>query len=90
MNHWLSSGPLPFGKIEDCGISGYHEFACSKETFDWLAGGAMTHVDGVPVRLQVMATIGDNVVVHAWPNAPLARTQELERQRVTRTWPVAA
>ena len=64
---WFSD-PLPFGKLVDCGIRGYREFACSWETFEWLRDGAMTHVDGKPVRLTVaeVAVGGNNVFVTAY------------------------
>lgn len=31
----------------------YGEFACSRETADWLIGGGMTKLDGRPVRVRI-------------------------------------
>jgi hypothetical protein len=97
LNHPFSDGPLPFGEIVDCGIVGYHEFACSNETLAWLEAGAMTHVDGVEVRLQVMDVCfgGHNVFVKVWPARPLLRVEDLlrdklERQRAAARLAVAA
>ena len=92
MTHPFSDGPLEFGRIVDCGIVGYHEFACSKATLEWLRAGAMTSVDGIPVRLQVMDECvgGFNVFVKAWPSEPLLRVEDLLRQRDRREWQVAA
>lgn len=83
MTHPFSDQALPFRRIVDCGIVGYHEFACSWATFEWLAGGAMRVLDGVPVRLQVMGECvgGHNVFVKVWPAEPLVRVEEmLERE----------
>lgn len=63
---WLEQ-PLPFRWVEDVGMRDYREFVCSQATFDWLRSGAMTHVDGEPVWLQVMDRVGGNVFVKAWP-----------------------
>lgn len=58
--------PLGFGKLIDCGMVEYHEFACSVETFEWLQAGAMTHLDGEPVRLVVVERPSvHNVIVQA-------------------------
>ncbi len=67
MNHPFADGPLEFGKLF-LWQPEYREFACSRETFEWLQAGAMTHVDGLPVRLQVMDTLvgGFNVMVKIW------------------------
>ena len=67
--HPLSDGPLPFGQLMDCGIVGYHEFACSRSTFEWLSTGAMRTIDEVPVRLQMVEECagGHNLLVKAWP-----------------------
>lgn len=69
----MSLDPLPFGKLALC-QEHYREFVCSKETFEWLASGGMTSLDGVPVRLQVMDELrgGVNVVVHIWPEEQAA------------------
>lgn len=55
--------PLPFGKIWDAGMVEYREFICSRETFDWLRNGGMTHVDGKPVWLWEAESFKDNVIV---------------------------
>jgi hypothetical protein len=41
------------------------EFACSVVTFEWLANGGMTHVNGEPVSIQVVDRMpgGHNVIV---------------------------
>lgn len=67
MAHLLTA-PLPFGEIFDLGYSDYREVACSKSTMEWLAGGAMTHVDGKKVTLRVMEEIppGNNVILKIW------------------------
>lgn len=59
---------LPFRKIVDIGMAEYREFACSRATYEWLAGGAMTHLDGQPVTLAVVDVCRnpDNVIVAAW------------------------
>lgn len=70
--YWLVE-KLPFGKLVDCGMVGYHEFACSPETLEWLRSGGMTSIDGSPVSsLQVMETVGENVIVKAWTDASSA------------------
>lgn len=58
---------MPFGKLALCQAD-YMEFMCSVETAEWLMGGGMTHLDGVPVHLQVMDTLrgGANVMVKIW------------------------
>jgi len=62
----LTDGPLPFGKLVDLGIVEYREFACSVETFEWLKGGAMTHVNGEPVTLSIAERPSEhNVIVKA-------------------------
>lgn len=60
---------LPFRKLVDLGIVEYREFACSRATFRWLAGGGMRSVDGVPVTLFVADDCdgGPNVIVQARP-----------------------
>lgn len=65
--HPLSDGPLPFGKLAFCQAD-YREFACSRETAEWLLDGGMSSLDGVPVRLQVMDILagGHNVMVKIW------------------------
>lgn len=81
---WFSDGPLPFGEIR-LWQPDYREFVCSRETAAWLMAGAMTHLDGVAVRLQVMDTLrgGFNVVVKAWPPVwQPENTFELEDQLV--------
>ncbi len=67
MSHYLSDGPLPFGKL-DLVQSDYREFACSWETAEWLLSGGMTHLDGLPVVLSVSCELrgGHNVMVKAW------------------------
>lgn len=58
--------PLPFGKLVDCGMVEYHEFACSVETYEWLRGGAMTHLNGEPVTLSICDRPSEhNVIVKA-------------------------
>lgn len=71
MNHPLSDGPLPYTHITLCQRD-YREFACSRATADWLIGGAMTHLDGIPVRLQIMDELvgGHNVMVKIWGTTP--------------------
>lgn len=81
MKHLLSGGPLPFGKLIDCGIVEYREFACSVETFEWLKAGAMTHVNGEPVTLSVAERPSEhNVIVKAvtpsWFWMPKLHVQE--------------
>lgn len=67
---WWLVDKLPFGKLVDCGMVGYHEFACSPETLEWLRDGGMTSIDGLPVSsLQVMETVGENLIVKAWTDA---------------------
>lgn len=46
----------------------YNEFACSKSTAGWLIEGAMTHIDGREVRLQVKEECvgGHNLIVGFW------------------------
>jgi hypothetical protein len=68
VSHQLSDGPIPFGELFDLGYTDYREVACSKSTMSWLAGGAMTHVNGEPVTLRVMEEIppGHNVIVKIW------------------------
>lgn len=66
MRRWLED-ELPFGKLMDFGMVEYREFACSRATYEWLAGGAMTSVDGVPVKLWVADSYGANVIVQARP-----------------------
>lgn len=63
----FSDGPLPFGKLF-LWQPDYREFACSRETFEWLAAGGMRELDGEPVSLQVMDTLvgGFNVMVKVW------------------------
>ena len=70
--HPLSDRALPLGRVMDCGIRGYQEFACSKATFEWLKGGAMRVVVGLPVRLQLMDECvgGHNVFVRVWFDEP--------------------
>ena len=64
--HPFTDGPLPFGKIVDCGLVEYREFACSLETYEWLRGGAMTHVNGEPVTLSIADRPSEhNVIVKA-------------------------
>lgn len=65
----LADGPLPFGRLWDCGMVQYREFACSVETFEWLREGAMRVLDGVPVRLVVAERCvgGHNVIVKCEP-----------------------
>lgn len=65
--HLLSDGPLPFGKLM-LGQEHYNEFACSKSTAGWLIEGAMTHIDGREVRLQVKEECvgGHNLIVGFW------------------------
>lgn len=67
-SHPLSDGPLPFGKLF-LFQTDYKEFACSKETASWLQAGAMSSIDGTPVKLQVMEEMvgGHNVMMKAWP-----------------------
>lgn len=64
----IADEPLPFGKMALCQAD-YHEFICSRDTFEWLSGGAMTHLDGKPVRLHVADELvgGHNVIVKIWP-----------------------
>lgn len=63
---WWLTDRLPFGKLVDCGMASYREFACSPETLEWLRNGAMTSIDGTPVAfLQVKETVGENVIVEA-------------------------
>jgi hypothetical protein len=83
VGHPFSDAPLPFRQIVDCGVVGYHEFACSKATFEWLAGGAMRVVDGIPVRLKVADECvgGHNVFVKVYPREPLVRLKQLEHNR---------
>lgn len=61
----LSDGPLPHMALMDCGMAGYHEFACSRATFEALAAGAMKVLDGRPVRVRVIEECvgGHNVIV---------------------------
>lgn len=51
------------------GMREYREFACSRRTFGWLAGGAMRSVDGMAVTLRVADECGGgpNVIVQAIP-----------------------
>ena len=68
MNHPLAEGPYEFGKIT-LAQADYREFVCSLETYEYFAfGGGFTHLDGVPVKLQIMDTLvgGFNVVVKIW------------------------
>ena len=67
MNRPFSDAPLPFGKLY-LWQPDYREFCCSKETAAWLQAGGMTHLDGLPVTLQVMDTLvgGFNVMVKVW------------------------
>jgi hypothetical protein len=67
VEHLLSDGPLPFGKLV-LGQADYREFACSKSTASWLIGGGMTHLDGKEVTLQVKDECvgGHNVIVGFW------------------------
>lgn len=58
--HPLTDGPLPFGKLVDCGMVEYREFACSWETFRWLKAGAMRRLNGETVTL----TVADRPSVH--------------------------
>ena len=69
MTHPFSDAPLPFGKLIDGGFRNYTEFACSRETFAWLYGGAMRSIDGQPVALRVAEECvgGHNVIVQARP-----------------------
>lgn len=78
---WLDEGPLPFGKIVDCGIMGYREFCCSLATYEWLANrGGMTHIDGEPVRLTVAerTRAGHNVFVKVEPLAGIPQLKGAE------------
>lgn len=66
IGHPFTDGPLPFGKLFDCGLVEYHEFACSVETFEWLRAGGMTHLNGEPVVLSVADCPSEhNVIVKA-------------------------
>jgi len=58
---------LPFGKLV-LGAAHYNEFVCSKSTVGWLCEGAMTHIDGREVSLQVKEECvgGHNVIVGFW------------------------
>lgn len=75
MEHPLSDGPLPFGKLAFCQRD-YREFACSKATYEWLAGGAMTTLDEIPVTLQIVDICvgGHNVWVKIWANTTKGET----------------
>lgn len=89
--YYLSDGPLPFGKLAYVQAD-YREFACSRATFEWLAGGAMTHLDGLPVTLQVMDTLrgGWNVMVKAWPPSWAAETAFALESQLRLEQPVTA
>lgn len=65
--HPFTDGPLPFGKLVDCGMVEYREFACSWDTFRWLRDGAMRRLNGEPVTLSVAERVGGNhnVIVKA-------------------------
>ena len=67
----LCEGPLPFKTMTMC-QKDYREFVCSVATFEWLRDGGMTHLDEMPVTLQIMDTIlgGHNVIVKIWVDAP--------------------
>jgi hypothetical protein len=69
LGHPLSDAPLPHGQLLDVGTRSYGEFACSKDTFEWLRSGGMRTINGQPVRLQLMDECqgGYNVLVKAWP-----------------------
>lgn len=90
MNRPFSDGPLEFGKLY-LWQPGYREFACSKETFEWLQAGGMQSIDGIPVRLQVMDILvgGFNVMVKAW-DAPEVLECAVELQAEVNGWAVAA
>lgn len=67
MNRMLSE-PIPFGRLVDCGMREYGEFACSVETAEWLAAGGMRRVDGREVWVQVVdVAAGGNVICAARP-----------------------
>lgn len=82
----VADAPIEFGKLELCQVH-YREFACSVETFEWLQAGGMTHLDGVPVRLQKMDTMvgGHNVFVKIW-DAPEVLDAARELQREAAGW----
>lgn len=64
--HPFTDGPLPFGRLVDCGLVEYREFACSNETYEWLVAGAMTHVNGEEVTLSIADRPSEhNVIVKA-------------------------
>ena len=71
---------MPFGKLY-LWQPDYREFACSRETAAWLMDGGMTHIDGLPVSLQIMDTLvgGFNVMVKVW-DAPEVRDSAREIQ----------
>lgn len=81
--HPFTDGPLPFGKLVDCGLVEYREFACSNETFEWLKAGAMTHVNGEPVTLSIAERPSpDNVIVKAVTPSWLWAVPELAADRL--------
>lgn len=66
----MLEAPLPFGRLVDCGMREYGEFACSSETAEWLRNGGMSRVDGRDVWVQVVETCaGGNVICAARPKA---------------------
>ena len=83
-SRFLSDGPLPFGKLA-LQSAEYREFACSRETADWLLAGAMRSLDGRPVRLQIMDECrgGFNVMVKVW-DAP--EVLESAREMQAEAW----
>lgn len=58
---------MPFGKLM-FQAQDYNEFACSKTTATWLREGAMTHIDGRKVNLQIKEECsgGNNVIIGFW------------------------
>lgn len=62
----MLEAPIPFGRLVDCGMREYGEFACSEETAEWLQNGGMRRVDGRDVVVQIVDRVGANVVCAAW------------------------
>jgi hypothetical protein len=58
----VAEDELKYGHLYDLG---YMEFACSQRTYEWLAAGAMTSVNGKPCSLYVADRMpgGHNVIV---------------------------
>lgn len=68
MSQWTTPWkPLQDGEIIDFG---YQEFICSHTTVVSLLAGGMTHINGVPVNLQVVDELpAVNAVVVKWQSA---------------------